>query len=53
MRGTVRVAALLRAQTPEALAAIRDAVRKAASAYARDGAIELMMPAVIAAAERP
>jgi hypothetical protein len=53
MRGTVRAAALLRAQTPEALAAIRDAIRKAASAYTRDGAIELMMPAVIAAAERP
>jgi SAM-dependent methyltransferase len=53
MRGTVRAAALLRAQTPEALAAIRDATRQAASAYARGGMIELMMPAVVAAAERP
>lgn len=53
MSGSVRAAALLRAQTPEALVAIRDAIRKAASAYARDGMIELMMPAVIAAAERP
>ena len=44
MRGTVRAAAPLRAQTPEALTAIRDAVRIAASAYARDGAIELTMP---------
>jgi SAM-dependent methyltransferase len=53
MRGTVRAAALLGAQTPEALAAIRDATRKAAAAHARDGAIELRMPAVLAAAERP
>jgi ubiquinone/menaquinone biosynthesis C-methylase UbiE len=53
MKGTVRAAALLRAQTPEALASIRDAIRKAAGAYARDGALELMMPAVVAAAERP
>jgi SAM-dependent methyltransferase len=53
MRGTVRAAALLRAQTPEALAAIREATRQATSAYARDGTIELMMPAVVAAAERP
>jgi SAM-dependent methyltransferase len=53
MKGTVRAAALLRAQTPEALAAIRDAARKATSSYERDGAIELMMPAVVAAAEKP
>lgn len=53
MKGTVRAAALLRAQTPEALASIRDAIRKAAGAYARDGTLELMMPAVVAAAERP
>src|SRR3954462_15687417 len=52
MKGTVR-AALLRAQTPKALASIRDAVRKAAGAYARNGALELMMPAVVAAAEKP
>jgi len=53
MTGTVRAAALLRAQTPEALASIRDAIRKAVGAYARDGAFELMMPAVVVAAERP
>ena len=53
MRGTVRTAALLRAQTPEALAAIRDAVRRAAGAHARGDTIELMMPAVVAAAGRP
>ena len=53
MRGTVRAAALLRAQTPEALRSIHDAVRKAASTYARNGVIELMMPAVVAAAAKP
>lgn len=53
MKGSVRAAALLRAQTPEALAAIRDAARKAVAAYARNGMIELPMPAVVAAAERP
>ena len=53
MKGSVRTAALLRAQKPEALAAIRDAVRQAAAAYARDEAVELPMPAVVAAAEKP
>jgi SAM-dependent methyltransferase len=53
MKGTVRAAALLRAQTPEALAAIRAAARRAASSYERDGVIELMTPAVVAAAEKP
>ncbi len=53
MKGTVRAAALLRAQTPEALSLIRGEIRKAACAYARNGAIELMMPAVVAAGERP
>jgi len=53
MKGTVRAAALLRAQTPEALASIRDAIRKAVGTYARDGVFELMMPAVVVAAERP
>ena len=52
-KGTVRAAALLRAQAPEALAAIRDAVRQAVGAYARNGAFELMMPAVVATAEKP
>ena len=49
MRGaTVRTAGLLRAQTDRALDAIRTAVRAAASAYSRDGIIELPMPAVLA-----
>jgi hypothetical protein len=50
---SARAAALFRAQAPEALAAIRAAVREAVGAYARDGAIELPMPAVVAAAEKP
>ena len=53
MKGSVRAAALLRAQTPEALASIRAAIREAASAYAHNGVIELAMPAVVAAAEKP
>lgn len=53
MKGTVRAAALLQAQMPEALAAIRDATRRAVSSYERDGLIELMMPAVVAAAGKP
>jgi ubiquinone/menaquinone biosynthesis C-methylase UbiE len=53
LRGTVRAAALLRAQTPEALEAIREEVRKATGAYARNGAIELTMPSVVTSAEKP
>jgi hypothetical protein len=53
VKGTVRAAALLRGQTPEARAAIRQAVREATGAHARDGPIELSMPAVLAAAARP
>ncbi len=53
MKGTVRAAALLQAQTPEALEAIRGEVRRAAGAYQSDGAIMLPMPAVVAAATKP
>lgn len=52
-QGTVRFAASLRAQTPEALEAIRAAVRTAASAYDRGGTIELSTPVVLAAAAKP
>jgi SAM-dependent methyltransferase len=52
-RGGVRTAAVLRAQTPEALAAIRDAVRRGVESYARDGGFEIPMPAVLASATRP
>ncbi|QRM31361.1 class I SAM-dependent methyltransferase [Microvirga sp. VF16] len=52
MQGSVRAAALLQAQTPEALAAIRDAMRQAVAAYARNGAFELPMPAIVTAAKK-
>ncbi|MGH8679684.1 MAG: class I SAM-dependent methyltransferase [Burkholderiales bacterium] len=50
-RSTVRTAALLRAQQPEALARIRCAIEKQADGYRRaNGMIELPMPAVLACA---
>lgn len=52
MRGTVRIGALLRGQRPDALMAIRVAVRDASRAYTRDGVVELPMPAVLAAATK-
>ena len=51
-RGGVRTAAVLRAQTPEALARIGAAVRTGVEAYARDGGFALPMPAVLASATR-
>ena len=51
-RGGVRTAAVLRAQTPEALAAIREAVRRGIGAYARDGGFAVPMPAVLASATK-
>jgi SAM-dependent methyltransferase len=51
-RGGVRTAAVLRAQTPGALAAIRDAVRQGIEPYARDGGFVVPMPAVLASATR-
>ena len=52
-RGGVRTAAVLRAQTPEALARIRDAVRTGVEAYARGGGFSVPMPAVLASASKP
>lgn len=51
-RGGVRTAAVLRAQTPEALAAIRAAVRRGVEAYAVDGGFEVPMPAILASARK-
>ena len=48
--GTVRTAGLLRAQTPEALQAIRAEIREATLPYRRGGGIELPMPAVLSSA---
>jgi len=50
--GAVRTAALLRAQTPEALDAIRVAVHDDVEQYRRGDAIELAMAAVLASAAR-
>jgi SAM-dependent methyltransferase len=51
--GSVRMAGLLRAQTPEALRAIRAAVRSATETHGRDGAVQVPMPAVLAFARSP
>ncbi len=51
-RGGVRTAAVLRAQTPDALAAIRAAVRRGVQAYARGGGFVIPMPAILASATR-
>ena len=52
-RGGVRTAAVLRAQTPAALEAIRAAVRLGVEACAHDGAFIVPMPAVLASGTRP
>ena len=53
LRGGVRTRGILRAQTPEALAAIRTAVSAATGAFARGGGFEFPTPCVIASARRP
>lgn len=53
MRGAVRAAALLRAQTDEARAAIREAVGTAVRAYAKGDMFEVPMPATLASAKKP
>jgi ubiquinone/menaquinone biosynthesis C-methylase UbiE len=50
LKGTVRIAALLRAQRPEALAHIQAAVRDAAERFRVGEGIELAMPSVLASA---
>lgn len=50
---TVRTAGLLRAQTPQALHAIRTEIQAAVETYRRGDAIELPMPAVLASAMKP
>lgn len=53
LTGTVRTGGLLRAQTPEALGAIRQALRRAVEANKREDSYELPMPAVLASAVKP
>ena len=52
MRGCVRVAAILNAQTPEALALIEKAVSESAAAYRVDDEVRVRMPAVLASARK-
>jgi SAM-dependent methyltransferase len=52
-RGGVRTAAVLRAQTPAALEAIRAAVRRGVESYAVDGGFAVPMPAVMASCRKP
>jgi ubiquinone/menaquinone biosynthesis C-methylase UbiE len=51
--GSVRNAALLRAQKPGALTAIRAALRNGMEAFRKGGMFELPMPAVLSAAVKP
>lgn len=53
LHGTVRTAALLRAQTPQALGAIRREVIAEAARFAAGGGIAIPMPSVLAVARRP
>jgi ubiquinone/menaquinone biosynthesis C-methylase UbiE len=51
--GTARAAATLRAQSPQARAAIRAALRDTVTAYKRGQYFEVPMPAVVATAVKP
>jgi len=52
LNSTVRMAALLKAQSAQALDAIRDEVRQTATQYIAGGCLELPMPAVLASASK-
>lgn len=52
-KGTARTGGLLRAQSSEALTAIRAAAIKATSAYEKDGVVEIPMPAILTSAQKP
>jgi ubiquinone/menaquinone biosynthesis C-methylase UbiE len=52
-RAAVRTAALLRAQTPEALNNIRDEINARVEGFCRDGVIDLPMPSILTSAVRP
>jgi SAM-dependent methyltransferase len=52
-RGGVRTAAVLRAQTPAALEAIRATVRRGVESYAVEGGFAVPMPAVLASCRKP
>ena len=52
MGGTVRTGALLRAQTPAALEAIRQAVGASAARFLKGHGVEIPMPAVLSSATK-
>jgi SAM-dependent methyltransferase len=52
-QGGVRTAAILRQQTPEALASIREAIRQSAQPYRSGDGLALPMTAVLAAGMKP
>lgn len=52
-RGGVRTAAVLRAQTPDALAAIREEVTREVERYKVGGGYEMPMPAMLASCRKP
>jgi ubiquinone/menaquinone biosynthesis C-methylase UbiE len=51
--GTVRTAGLLRAQSADAIRAIRKALRQAAMPYQKGDGVELPMPAALVSARKP
>lgn len=51
--GTVRTRALLKGQTPAQLAAVREAVARAAQAFASGDGLDIPMPAVLASGRKP
>jgi SAM-dependent methyltransferase len=53
IEGAVRTAELLKAQTPEATAAIRGAIARSLGPYRQGTAFELPMAAVLSSADRP
>jgi SAM-dependent methyltransferase len=53
LRGSVRAAAMLRAQSPAAIDAIRAEVGRTLAAYRRADRYEVPMPAVLAAGQKP
>ena len=52
-KGTVRTAAVLERQTPDAIDRIHRAIREGAERFTRDGTYEMAWPAVLAEARKP
>lgn len=51
--GSARTGGLLRAQSPAALANVRDAILKSAAAFTRGDHLEIPMPALVVSATKP